>query len=1676
MKILRKFLLNTFIASLVTSTSYVYAAANSSDYTAQPPFVAESVGKPNVVIALDISGSMKAVAYRDVSAGGWNSSSTIHDDFSPLTSYFGYFDNTSRYSYDSSPNKRFFVEDNVDGDWDGNFLNWLTMRRMDVARKVLTGGKVRDRGTDGAGEVIDGEPSWYVIEGQHEPSDRTFRKSYTSSSLYTPSEHPDGEVFLISEGKLSRNNAGNAKAIALSSGVEIGQVSTNRSIADDGDDLAEDSDWVSVSFLNTSYSTPPAVVATGLSFFGSDPTHARVRNVTTTGFEVRLEEWAYRDINHTTEDITYIVVDDSTAQEIMVDGTSYEVRAGKITTDTTMTLSATNVVNQTLVSGYTPVVFAGVSSQNSDQPVIARVRSVNTSSFDVTLQNEEGYQATAPSPTPAGWPNHPASEEIHWVAMEPLSGIVDTLGVGLEIGTTGNIVEHDFEPITFSSSSIFPSTGEPLIAVSAQTIDGNNTGHPRYRNVTNLGFEVMIEEEKSLDDEIEHTTENVGYLAVDYIAGYNIQIGVRTEPEGIIQQNSGSMRFGVAVYNYDHSRNPTSIYDGNKVHGGTFRPCYPDVSLPVTDRANDDICLDTHVKSPLDNVINVIEDHPLIWGTTPIAETLFDIRGYFAQTDYTSTQGHVQWYDNGTEGQTHERNSYEVNNDWDPYFYEEFNNRLPCAKSFVLHFNDGAPYTDFNLESDGTSVHPTVVDDGIGAFGQNDVLDDLALELRNTDCRDENSGNSNSTGADGYSQMTGHQEIITYYVYAALGEESNLTSNSLLRMRESAVNGGFVDRDGDREPDPNHNPLGGSNDLHDFIRAGSCTESEWDNDADCNPDNFYFASDGAALVDELNAAFESIVTRAATGGASSVIAASRSGEGSVVNAIFRPFVSSGADEVTWIGDVHALMIDDAGNIRQDDGDRTLEGPESDSYLDMCSDEEEQAVRVKLSNSLASRPSSDQFAACSDATFPLGLFDINYLWSGANWLASLTDDEATTQRTYTDTAEGRYIITGIDTNADGLVQEAETVSFEPSSFPENYAGLISDDEDTAEDVINFIRGEDIDGFRTRQLDGQTMRLGDVIYSTPTIVGRPAENLDLLYESQSYALFFERYKYRRQMIYAGGNDGMVHAFNGGWYNSDTKQFLNAHGSGEGSMTNYDLGAEMWAYVPYNLLPHLEYLTDPDYGSVTSDHLYFVDLEPRIFDAKIFRRSDPSATDSKYPGLAGDTYGWGTVLVMGMRLGGGETTVDADLDSGTVDNRTLRSSIAIFDITDPDEAPRLLLEFTHADLGFTTSTPAPITVGTNNEGDGDWYLMIGSGPDTDREGFTDVESTQNGKLFLLDLIDVANQNSTVLEAGFDTDGILSLSEANSFISEIVPVDFGLDNFTTDAVYFGTVSGDDGDSTVPATAPTWDGNLYRVKIQDSTNATPLPPVNWIPQIMMDAQAPVTAPISLASDGLRNKWLFFGTGRYFTSGDNADNTTQNYYYGIKEPRDTSGNFTHNAVDTSSIVDVSSVEVSASDGTVSPAPSPFTSGDTVGDMESRMRQFSDNTLYLSGWRRTFRTSERNFGAATVLGGTLTYTSFIPEVADCSIEGDAYLYVLNALTGTAGEEPILSQDDAATNNEYVVNIGGSPATSPSLHRGEGYTTDNRTTAIIQTANGNIISVEQDNEDKVRDGEASWRQLR
>jgi hypothetical protein len=98
------------------------------------------------------------------------------------------------------------------------------------------------------------------------------------------------------------------------------------------------------------------------------------------------------------------------------------------------------------------------------------------------------------------------------------------------------------------------------------------------------------------------------------------------------------------------------------------------------------------------------------------------------------------------------------------------------------------------------------------------------------------------------------------------------------------------------------------------------------------------------------------------------------------------------------------------------------------------------------------------------------------------------------------------------------------------------------------------------------------LGAMVDSTPAIMDPPS--LDPPPDA-SYPGFADTNSDRRSIVWVGANDGMFHAI-------DAR-----------------LGVEVWAYIPFNLLPKLYTLQS---GQPVGDFRYFMDGSPKIADVKI------------------------------------------------------------------------------------------------------------------------------------------------------------------------------------------------------------------------------------------------------------------------------------------------------------------------------------------------------------------------------------------------------------------------------------------------------------------------------------------
>ncbi|MFL6194722.1 MAG: pilus assembly protein [Thermoanaerobaculia bacterium] len=137
------------------------------------------------------------------------------------------------------------------------------------------------------------------------------------------------------------------------------------------------------------------------------------------------------------------------------------------------------------------------------------------------------------------------------------------------------------------------------------------------------------------------------------------------------------------------------------------------------------------------------------------------------------------------------------------------------------------------------------------------------------------------------------------------------------------------------------------------------------------------------------------------------------------------------------------------------------------------------------------------------------------------------------------------------------------------------------------------------------------LGDIFHSNPLVIGSPPNTLYFSTDLNGYRDFFRKHELRRKMLIVGSNDGMLHAFDSGTYDSGTKKFGNG------------TGKELFAYIPREMLPVVRREAE---GSVRQ---WGVDGTVTIADVFI----DPVHNGTP---AAGDRE-WRTVVFGGLREGG-------------------------------------------------------------------------------------------------------------------------------------------------------------------------------------------------------------------------------------------------------------------------------------------------------------------------------------------------------------------------------------------------------------------------------------------------------
>jgi type IV pilus assembly protein PilY1 len=870
-------------------------------------------------------------------------------------------------------------------------------------------------------------------------------------------------------------------------------------------------------------------------------------------------------------------------------------------------------------------------------------------------------------------------------------------------------------------------------------------------------------------------------------------------------------------------------------------------------------------------LVKALDDIPAnAW--TPFAEAYYNAIGYFALTSANTS-----------------RTALRVNSATQPIDFDENLNpsQYHCQKNYVLLVTDGSSTADQNVSvSNVASLYSSQA--GLTAGTCDSYLGSKNLPImswiaRNMKISDFSLTSATATPAS--STLKSRDTISTYVVLngGSNGLPSSDPCNSVTLLSNTASKGG-------------------TSLLH--------------------------AKDPATLKSSIEGVLTEIAAGSASGTAASIVSNRGESGANIITAIFYPekeFPDNPTDgseqNAKWIGDLqnYWYYFDPFianSTIRED--------TTQDDILNLLNDYKIEFVFDEVKNqTLVKRYSDDTNGTYTPVTPDVTPDELKALWKAGVLLYKRDLTVSPYRKIYINKDNNKAQNGALFTVAN------DTLSTLTTNWADIETYLQAADDTESLSIMKYMYGYHVTGARRRWINGFSgltgiteataitngkgvWKLGDIITSTPKVqTDKPISGYHLDYGDRTYQNFISTTDYgNRGTVYVGANDGMLHAINLGKVSKLTT------GTQKARLTDSDgdpanLGKENWAFIPHNALPYLKYFKDPNYT-----HLYYVDNSTLLVDASI----EPVAWDNSVDGVNPaclvhvnpEDYckkegSWKTVLIGGMGLGGASrdanNTTCSDCVKAPVNQTDFTqlglSSYFALDVTD-ERNPKLLWEFSHPDLGYTTAEPAIVRINGKNGSvpdsgrNGKWFVVFPSGPtgpiDRDFHQFYG-KSDKPLKIFVVDLNAkpdnagklTLNQDYWVLDT-LDDNSQIANAFGGSLATNAIDTDknnkYSPGYYSTDVVYVGYVK--PNSDTIEASTTWTKGGLLRLLTKESVD-----PGDWVLSKVVDDIGPVTASIDkLYDDNGPSLWLYFGTGRYFyKKGNEIDSETpQMALYGIKEP------------------------------------------------------------------------------------------------------------------------------------------------------------------------------------------------
>lgn len=567
---------------------------------------------------------------------------------------------------------------------------------------------------------------------------------------------------------------------------------------------------------------------------------------------------------------------------------------------------------------------------------------------------------------------------------------------------------------------------------------------------------------------------------------------------------------------------------------------------------------------------------------------------------------------------------------------------------------------------------------------------------------------------------------------------------------------------------------------------------------------------------------------------------------------------------------------------------------------------------------------------NDWTGELVAIDVNTDGSLGNqlWTASSQIPAAANRKIFT--ADATQI-----NNSTGMVA-GNGISFDWASLPASMQNLVGSSA-----LLSYLRGDQgNEGNGAGQYRPRSRRLGDIVdsdiaYTAGENFGYTAilpENGTSTIFNDSYSPYVASKQSRTPMIYVGANDGMLHGFDA---NTGIEQFAYVP---LGALLPYRDAA------PVNTTSRLTQLADNALATTpyVANHRFSVDSSPWVGDA-----CTTVSTVTVNGQSTTQCTSWKT-LVVGATGAGGKGVFALDVTNPT----SFSASNVLWDLTGTNGSTT-----TDNDLGYTLGQPV-----IGRLPDGNWYAIFGNGYNS-ASGCVVLYLVRlsNGAITKVSATSPSGNNTTCQT----TSGLGRPSLYSSVNSRV-----------TDTIYAGDLSGRLWKFDVSsANSSSWSASTFFTAKDASNNPQPI-----------TGLIEIGRPPTSVNTGVM---LYFGTGKYFASGDDT-NTSQQTFYGLWD----SGS----AISGRNKLQAQTITVTGSGLSQTRTISTLTVG--TNDVKYTANGANQQFGFYLDLPNASNPGERIVNAPVLLPGRVLMATLIPSVDPCLAGGTSAIMAIDPFNGTA----------------------------------------------------------------------------